>query len=481
MTSAQSAAETPVSEATLHAVLILSVVVVGLEAGMMYAALPTMNRVFGDPVGVGWLITGFLLTSAASNAISSRLGDLFGRRQVLLWMMASAALGSVIAALSTSLEGVILGRAFQGISEAAVPLAFGLAREKLPPARVPHGVSYLSATASISGGMGVLLGGVVVDNLAWPWLFYAIAILALVALLGTKWLLPPSPKQARPGERLDVIGGLLFVPAITLVLFAISKAKKWGWADPFTLGLIGAGLLLLVMWVRYEWKHPNPLIDVRQFTQRQIALTNVGMALFGLGTSQLMLVVLMLVQQPKWTGVGLAVSATIAGAIKIPSNLVAFVTAPWCARLTVKHGARQAMLYSAAFLCVGWLAITLFHDSLWGVVALVLLIGVGATMLFATLPNLIVEAIPSERTSEAIGVMQVVRATFSGIGAQVATFMLASSTISDPSYGPGIFPTAAAYNLALAGITATAFLTLLTGFLLPRRAAGGLRTATSLH
>jgi hypothetical protein len=98
-----------------------------------------------------------------------------------------------------------------------------------------------------------------------------------------------------------VLGGVLFAPAIAAVLLAITRLKGSGWTDPVTLALAAGGVTLLAVWARREWTHPDPMLDVRQFTQRQIGLTMLLMALFGLGTAQLMLVVLMLGQQPVWT------------------------------------------------------------------------------------------------------------------------------------------------------------------------------------
>ncbi|QTQ34707.1 MFS (Major facilitatotor superfamily) transporter [Aromatoleum petrolei] len=468
----------PVSELSLMAVLMLAVMVVGFDGGMMFSAMPTMIRLFGDPVVAGWLITAYFLTAAGSCAVSSRLGDLYGRGRVLRWMFVMAILGSAIAAFAPTLEWIVVGRALQGISDAILPLTFGLARERLPEHRVPHGISYLSGAGVIFAGLGVFLGGVVVDNLSWHALFYASGMLGVVALLAAELVLPPSKMEIKR-EALDIIGGLLFLPAITLVLIAITNAKKAGWHDPAVLAMIGLGLALMVVWARYESLHPNPLIDVRQFRNWQIAITNLNMILFGLATSQLMLVLLLLLQQPKWTGVGLALSATLAGAIKIPSNLTALITAPWCARLTGRYGARQAALYGLAFQTVGWAMLTGIHDSLPAVVALLIFLGVGTSMTYAALANLIVEAIPAERTSEAIGVMQVVRTTTTAIGAQVVTFLLYSSTLSDPSGGAGIYPSPWSYKLTLGAITCAVFVGLLLTYTLPRRSTASPAVAIS--
>ena len=111
---------------------------------MMFGALATISREFRDPVMAGWLITGFLLVGAASAALSSRLGDLFGRKRVAVVLLALAAAGSLTSALAPTLTVMIVGRAIQGFSSALLPLCVGLVREHLPARRVDVSIGWLA-------------------------------------------------------------------------------------------------------------------------------------------------------------------------------------------------------------------------------------------------------------------------------------------------------------------------------------------------
>ena len=139
---------------------------------MIFAALRTFNAEFGNPVMVGWIVTAFLLAAAASASVCSRFGDMFGRRRMLLGVLAVAGTGSLVSALATSIGGVIAGRAIQGVAGAVLPLCFGLVREKLPAARAPFGIGVVSAAAFVSGGAAIFLGGVLIDHLSWHAIFY---------------------------------------------------------------------------------------------------------------------------------------------------------------------------------------------------------------------------------------------------------------------------------------------------------------------
>lgn len=455
---------------TILIVLVIAEITSAFEVGMIYAAMSTLMREFRDPVGTGWLITAFLLVGSVSAALCSRLGDLYGRKRLVLLMLACATAGSLIAAFATSLPLLIVGRAVQGFSAALLPLCIGLVRELLPASRVPVGIGWLAAMASFSAGAGILLGGWLVDNLGWRWLFWFSAGHAGLALVCVALLLPASKRQAATG-RLDVLGGVLFAPAVAALLWALTRLKSSGLQDPLTLGLVALGLLTLVLWVRREWRHPNPMIDVRQFGQRQIGLTMLMMALFGLGTSQLMLVILLIGQQPAWTGIGLGLSATLAAMLKIPGSLASLVGAPWSGHMASKHGARRAALVGTLLVCAGWVALTLRQDAVWMLVALSFVITFGGAMLYAAMPNLVVEVAPPERTSEINGMSHVVRTVGTAIGTLLATMLLDSSTVSDPALGPGAHPSPAAYALTCGFITACAAACIAVASALPRHHA----------
>jgi MFS family permease len=432
------------------------------EVGMMYGILATLVREFGDPVGVGWLITAFLLVGAAAAALCSRLGDLYGRRRLIVVLLAVAAGGSLLSAVSGGLAGMIAGRALQGVAAALLPLCIGVVRENFPPARVPVAIGWLAAIAAFSAGVGILAGGWLADHGGWRLTFWFSAAHAVVSLACVLAVLPRSRMEA-PAAPLDWLGGVLFAPAIAAILWAVTRMKGGEWTDPLTLaGAIG-GTLLLALWLRREWMHPHPMLDVRRFAQRQVGLAMLTMLLFGLGASQLMLVILMIAQQPVATGIGLGLSATLAATIKIPASFASLVGAPWSGHLAARHGARRAALVGSVFVCASWLALMAWHQAMWQLVAMSFAATVGGAILYAAVPNLLVESVPAERTSELNGMSHVLRTLGTAIGTQLVTTLLASSTV-------GKYPTQHAYLLSIAAVALCAALSVLVALALPRRA-----------
>jgi MFS family permease len=452
------------SSALLIGVLCLAELTAGYEMSMVMAALKTLLHEFGAPDRVGWLVTSYLLVAAASAAICGRLGDLYGRSRVLIVVLCCATAGSLLSAVSTSLEVIIVGRAVQGMAGAVLPLCFGLARENLPPARVPFAVGLLTAVASVGVAVGLVVGGLIVDHLDWRYIFVASSTLAGLSVLAVVLVLPTSPCAIRHG-RPDVLGGVLFAPAIAGALLAFGGSRHWGARN--SLLLVGS-TLLFAFWVWYERRHPQPLINVRLLARRDVAIPNLCMALLAIGAMQLVPVLMLLLQQPVATGIGLGVSATLAAFLKLPGNLVGAVAASWGGQMASQRGGRRVILLGATLSVVAWTLLMVQHSVLWLVVTAAALCSFGTMMAMVGMTSIIVESVPAGQTSEATGFMQVVKSVFMGVGAQVVLILLATSTVADPGTPVGKFPDEPAYMLTFGFIVATGLAAIAAAVALPR-------------
>jgi MFS family permease len=459
--------------------LVLAEVVSATEATMIYGAMRVLTRDFGSPVAVGWSITAFLLVAAGSAAVGARLGDQYGRRRVLLISLLLAGSGSVLSALSGGAVGVIAGRAIQGMAGAILPLCFGLVRQHLPAQKVPFGVGVVAAAAFVSGGLGFVAGGVIVDHLSWTWIFIVGAGTAALAWPAVRWCVPPDA-AVDSRTPVDLAGLLLLLPAITALLLAPTQARSWGWGDARVWALVGAGLVLGAAWVRHSLRAQAPLIDVRLLGQRRLALANLGMALLALGPLQSGLVLSTLLQQPLWTGAGLGLSATASGLVQAPPMILAALVGPACGALAARRGARVPALLACGLLLLGWGGLLLAHVALDWVAGVALLAGIGLAMSYAAVPMVIVEASPAARTSETTGVSSVLRHLFNAVGSQIVALMLASSTVADATQGPGRFASPMALTLTLAIVCALTGAAGLVLWCLPRRQAAGERFTTAM-
>ena len=213
-----------------------------------------------DASGVAWTVTGYLLSAAVFTPVFGRLGDMFGKRRLLVVALGIFGAGSVVSALGTSLEVVVAGRVMQGAGGGIFPLCFGIIRDEFPREKVGSSIGLISATFGIGGGAGLILGGVITDHASYHWIFWLGAISAAVAAIAIELFVPESPVRT-PG-RVDVRGAVVLGLGLTAPLLAIARANEWGWGDPRTLGLFAAGAVILSFWVVLQQRTPQPLVDI---------------------------------------------------------------------------------------------------------------------------------------------------------------------------------------------------------------------------
>lgn len=218
-------------------------------------AIPDLMRgLHTSESGVTWTLTGYLVAAAVFTPLVGRLGDIYGKRRLLVIALVAFAVGSVIAAVSAQLPVVVAGRVVQGVGGGIFPLCFAIIRDEFPRERVARAIGLMSAIAGIGGGLGLIVGGVLVDYASYHWIFWLGAAMGAAAAVASALLVPESP--IRTAARLDIRGAIVLAIGLTMPLLAISQASSVGWGSARTLGLIGAGLLVLVFWVALRPHRP---------------------------------------------------------------------------------------------------------------------------------------------------------------------------------------------------------------------------------
>ncbi|MER5185305.1 MFS transporter [Streptomyces sp. NPDC002896] len=411
------------------AVLLFADIVSSLESTMLVTALPRIISVFHTtPADASWLLTAFALVAAASSAVCGRLGDIYGRRNLIIILLLISAVGSIISISTGTLTGAIVGRAIQGVSGGILPLCFGLARESLPKKQVPVAIAWIAGAAMLGGASGALISGVLIDTLGWRSIFITTAAVAVLSAAACP-LLPRSTVLARV-ERIDWLGGVLFAPAIALVLFGITKSGTWTWLDGRTIGTILAGILLLAIWAWWELRVDSPMINIRLFANRKLALTTIATMAVAFGPLGITGFLQHIIKQsPTSAPVGLGLSASVSGALGFASALLGFLLAPVSGRISARTGARRALIIGSVFGVIYAIALALLHNSVVGVIISSVFLTIATSFMLTSTPNLIVECVPVENTSEATGVNTVARTAFVGVGTSVATLLLSMSVV----------------------------------------------------
>ncbi|API59933.1 hypothetical protein BSL82_11940 [Tardibacter chloracetimidivorans] len=445
--------------------LIVAELASAFETLMLYAAMGKLVILF-DPLRAGWLVTIYLLVQTASAALGGRLGDLFGRRRLLIISLFISGCGSLLSFFAVNYPMLLVGRAFQGCAGAVLPLCFGLAYQHLPARWASMGVGIVAATASLGAGLALLTGGYIVDNFDWHHIFSLGAVLAAAGVVAAKFGLPAS--LSRPAAKVDVVGGILFVPAICLILLALTLGGRTGWTSYTTIGMAVGGILLCMWWIRYELRHPEPLLDVRMLAVRSVSASNAVMFFLALGAVQLPLILPLFLSQPHGGSPGL--SATAIGLVMMPSMLMAVAVSPLAGSLLSVMTERRLAVCAVAIVLAGWVLIGLSSGQLGVVVGGVILVGVGMAAAMAIFPNIVLAHTPAARHSEAGGMLTVVRGLGQSVGSQLIALLIATRGVATMGLtGVDLVLAYAAGTVAVALLLAA---TLLTNRRLPTATIG---------
>lgn len=411
-----------------------------------------------DATGVAWVLTGYLLSAAVATPVMGRLGDMFGKRRLFVASLAIFAAGNVVSALGSSLEVVVAGRVLQGIGGGIFPLAIGIVRDEFPPQRVAGSIGLLSALAGIGGGLGLILGGVLSDQLSYHWIFWLAATVAALAALAAQLLVPESPVRT-PG-RVDLRGAVVLAAGLVPPLYAISRANDWGWGSARTLGLIGGGAVLLAAFVTLERHTRQPLADIRALVRPPVLMTNLATVLVGFGMFGSFILIPQLAETPEASGYGFGLDATGAGLLLLPGSLMMLVAGPASGALGGRFGSKFPLALGGFVTAAGLLMLGLDHRTQGAVLGWAVVMSTGIGLAFSAMPNLIVAAVPPTQTGEAIGFNALVRSVGASIGTQVSAAVLAGSAVAgsalptDDGYATAFFVSAGV--ALLAGLVALA-------------------------
>ncbi|HTJ31926.1 MAG TPA: MFS transporter [Dactylosporangium sp.] len=402
-------------------------------------ALSTISRdLHASTADTSWMLTAYLLSASVLTPILGRLGDIAGKRRVLIGVLAVLAVGTLLAAVAPNLVVLIVARALQGAAGAILPLSIGIVRDELPKEKVGVTVGLLSAIFGVGAGIGIVAAGPIVEHLSWHWLFWLPLVLVVVALLGTIFGIPESPVRT-PG-RLDVLGAGILSAALVALLLAISKGQAWGWGEAKTLGLLALGVLGLIVFVLVERRVREPLVDMRLMKLRGVWATDLVALILGFAMFGTFLLVPTLLQLPAATGYGFGKSVAESGLFLLPTVVTMVVFGPLAGMLDRRFGPKVPMFLGAVSVVAAFALPAAAHGAIWQILLSGVLTGAGIGLAFAAMSNAIIESVPATQTGEATSVNTIARTIGSSIGTAVVAAVITSNST------PQGLPTDAAFT-----------------------------------
>jgi EmrB/QacA subfamily drug resistance transporter len=374
-----------------------------LQQTMIVPALPSLQRdLHTTTAWAAWFLTAFLLVMAVSTPILGKLGDQYGKERFLLISLGLFFVGCVAAIFAWNVWSLIAFRALQGFGGAVFPLAFSIIKDEFPREKVGGGVGMISAILGVGGGLGLVLSGVLVDQLSWRWLFVVGAVAVAVAAVLVWRFVPESPIKTE--SRLDPAGGILLAVLLTALLLALTEGPSWGWGSGRVVGLLIAAVVLTFVWIRVELRVPEPLVDMRMMVQHTVLFTNLTAVFAGFAMYGSFVLVPNLMQLHGHYGFGLSPTAT--GLYLLPGGVLGLFAGPLAGKLGTRFGSRIPLVVGMLLAALG---IALFA--------------------YAAMAKLIVDAVRPTETGVATGMNTVMRTIGGVVGGQVGAALLTSDTI----------------------------------------------------
>ncbi|WP_179810956.1 MFS transporter [Nocardiopsis sinuspersici] len=478
-TRAPGDARPPVRPNVVVSVLAFGGIIVSLMQTLVIPLVPVLPGLLGaTPGDTAWAITATLLTAAVATPTVGRLGDMYGKRRMLLFSLAVLVVGSVFCALATSLVPMVIGRALQGLAAGVIPLGISIMRDVLPPERLGGATALMSASLGVGGALGLPSSAFIAQKADWHTLFWVAAALAATAAVLVRTLIPDS--GFRTGGRFDLLGSVGLSIALFLLLLAISKGSDWGWGSGVPGAMLAAAAVVLLVWGWWELRTPRPLVDLRVSARRQVLLTNAASLAFGFSMFAMSLVIPQLLQMPEATGYGFGRTILVAGLVMAPNGLVMMAMSPVSARLSRAMGPKTTMMVGALLVALGYGLSLLLMSAVWQLMIASTVIGAGVGLAYGAMPSLVMAAVPRSETAAANSLNTLMRSIGTSTASAVAGMFLAGMTMS---VGGEVLPARSAFTLvlgmgglaALAAFVIAAFLP--TRRVAPTDPAGGERAA----
>jgi MFS family permease len=408
---------------------------------MLVPALPTLSIYFADApyTTVAWIVSIYLLVGVTTTPLFAKLGDLYGKKRVLLVVLSVYALAVVLAPFTPSIAPavglsrasavylLIAARGLQGVGLAMFPLSFAMVGEELPPARVAPAQGIISAMFAVGAAAGLFGGSWLIQTFGWVTAYETVIPLALLVLLLAATLLPESRHRLR--VPMDVPGSLLLGGGLASFLLGLTEGPSWGWGA-LAGGHVGAlplgvpelfllAAVLAVLFVLRERSTPAPIFPLERFRNPDLAISYLAALLVGASLFLAFVALTVLVELPV---VGLGRSIFAFGLMSLPTTIAMFVAAPLVGQGVARFGPRPMMVLGALTSTFGFLLLFTVHSDYLEIVVEAIPTFVGMIAVIVSVTNVVVL---SSRRGET-GIQTGLSETFQDLGASIGPIVVSS-------------------------------------------------------
>lgn len=403
----------------------LAVLVLYVET-MVVPALPVIATEFGVSLAeTSWILTIYLLTGAAAPPVIGRLGDIYGKKRVLLILLAAYNASLVASFLAPSLGALVATRAVQGFGFTMFPLAFGIIRDEYGPHRMAVAQGVISTMFGLGGALGLFVGSWITEQYGWRTTYESILPFGVLLFVAAWFLVRDTgAKQRVP---IDYPGAALLMAAVLPLLYAIVRVDTWGgFGDARFWVFVGAGAFFAALFAWRMVAAKAPLMRMELLADRDILLTNVLGIGIGFGMFTLFQTLPGLIQTPQPVGFG--GSVFLAGLTQLPMSLATLVSGPLNGFVVHRMGPKRPLSIGMFGVVAAFGSLVAFHDVLWHIMVAMALFGWAISMTMVASINLILIATPRTHLGVSSAMNQTFRITGGSLGPAVAAYFLAAYT-----------------------------------------------------
>ena len=408
-------------------VVLLGAVMSILDTTVVNVAIAHLAVAFQSSLTtIQWVITGYTLALAAVIPISGWAADRFGTKRIYLWSLVLFTLGSVLSGLAWSAESLIVFRVLQGFGGGLImPVVMTIMTKKAGPHRMGRVMGVLGVPMLIAPILGPILGGWLVDNASWRWIFFINLPIGIAAFILAQIVLERD--QPQPAHKLDWVGMLLLSPGLAVFIFGLAESSTYGFGSFRSWGPTVAGVVLIAAWFVHTWRSPNPLIDLRTFAHTRAGAAAGTFLLFAISVFGTMLLVPLYYQTVR------GASALQAGLLLAPGGFGAMLMMPLAGRLTDSYGPTWLPATGLPLVAIGLIPFAFVgpHTSyvLLSFGNFVQGLGMGLSMM----PNMTaaMQAVPPAAIARTSTAMNIIRQAGASIGTAVLSVILASAITSN--------------------------------------------------
>lgn len=405
-------------------------IMIAIMAAMFFAAInqtitsTAMPRIIAILDGMDyytWTINIYLLTSTIATILVGKLSDMFGRKPFILIGILFFMLGAFLTGTSTDVYQFIIYRGIQGIGAGIIQsTAFMSVGDLFPPRERGKWMGLMTAVFGFSSVLGPTLGGYLVDNIEWRWLFWIFLPLGVVAFIMI-WTLFPKVER-KTGQSIDYLGSLFLTTSIVPLLLAFSWAgTEYAWGSPQIIGLIAASVVSALIFILVEMKAKEPVLPLSLFKNSVVTVSNLIGFFMNFGLMGAMIYISFYVQ-----GV-LGISPTYAGYVTIPMSIFMMGTSAIAGQLIAKSGKyKRYALLGVPIMMVG-MGIMVFMDNIWLTVVSTIIFGIGLGLGMPVFSLATQNAVPHNELGVATASSQLFRNLGGTIGIAVMGTVMSNS------------------------------------------------------